>query len=72
MKKLTLYEKELLIFMLMMTFVMPSDAFAQKRKEKKASAKVTTQSRGVKVNREECEELAMNITAAYPRVAVMR
>lgn len=61
--------KKLLIIMLMMAFVMPNDAFAQKRKEKKASAKATTQSRGVKVNREECEELAMDITAAYPRAA---
>ena len=37
--------KKLLIIMLMMAFVMPNDAFAQKRKEKKASAKATTQSR---------------------------
>lgn len=59
--------KKLLIIMLMMAFVMPNDAFAQKRKERKASAKATTQSRGVKLNREECEELAMDITAAYPR-----
>lgn len=61
--------KKVLIIMLMMAFVMPNDAFAQNRKEKKASAKATTQSRGVKVNREECEELAMDITAAYPRAA---
>ena len=55
--------------MLMMAFIMQNNAFAQKRKEKKASAKATTQSRGVKLNREECEELAMDITAAYPRAA---
>ena len=61
--------KKLLLIMLVMTYVMPNDAFAQKRKEKKASAKVTAQSRGVKVNREECEELAMDIMAAYPRAA---
>ncbi len=61
--------KKIFIIMLMMAFVMPNDAFAQKRKERKASAKATTQSRGVKINREECEELAMDITAAYPRAA---
>ncbi len=53
--------KKILIIMLMMAFVMSNDAFAQKRKERKASAKATTQSRGVKLNREECEELAMDI-----------
>lgn len=61
--------KKLFIIVLIMAFVVPNDAFSQKRKEKKASAKATVQSRGVKVNREECEELAMDITAAYHRAA---
>lgn len=61
--------KKVLIILCMMALFAPSGAFAQSRKEKKARAKATTESRGVKIDREECEELAMDITAAYPRAA---
>ncbi len=58
-----------LVAVLLAICVAPNDAEAQSRKEKKDSKKVTSQSRGTKLIREECEELAMDITSANPRAA---
>ena len=58
-----------LVAVLLAICVVPNDAEAQSRKEKKDSKKVTSQSRGTKLIREECEELAMDITSVNPRAA---
>ncbi len=58
-----------LVAILLATCVASNDVYAQSRKEKKASKKATVQSRGTKLVREECEELAMDITATNPRAA---
>ena len=58
-----------LVAVLLAVCIVPNDVDAQTRKEKKASKKATVQSRGTKLVREECEELAMDITAANPRAA---
>lgn len=58
-----------LVAVLLAICVAPNDAEAQSRKEKKDSKKATSQSRGTKLIREECEELAMDITSANPRAA---
>lgn len=58
-----------LVAVLLAVCIVPNDVDAQTRKEKKASKKATEQSRGTKLVREECEELAMDITAANPRAA---
>ena len=59
--------KKLFVLLVVMAFVMPNDVVAQKKKEKKASAKATHENIGQKLNVEECEELAMDITATNPR-----
>ena len=49
-----------LVAVLLAVCIVPNDVDAQTRKEKKASKKATVQSRGTKLVREECEELAMD------------
>lgn len=49
--------------------LMTSDVVAQSRKEKKQSKKATNKGRGTKLIREECEEMAMDITCPNPRAA---
>lgn len=51
----------------MLAVVMPYEGFAQKKKEKKAAAAATVRGIGLKIEREECEEMAMDITATTPR-----
>lgn len=53
--------------MLVLCFAVPQGSMAQKKKEKKAMEAAAKQGRGQKVEREECEELAMDITATTPR-----
>ena len=58
-----------LIALLLVVSFVANDTIAQTRKEKKASKKATAKSRGTKLVREECEELAMDITSPNPRAA---
>lgn len=58
----------LIALLLVISFV-ANDTMAQSRKEKKASKKATAKSRGTKLIREECEELAFDITCPNPRAA---